>query len=122
MEFVYFNANPSGETMPDCVTRAISLALNIPYYEVISLLRENGIFYECNCLCVSCYEKLLDEQFKLDHHYVEGQVKTVEDIIKEHPNDILLIRVNGHLTCGMYGKSYDIFNCTNEIVTDYWVC
>lgn len=118
MDYIYFNVNPSGETLPDCVTRAISLALNIPYYEVVSLLRNNGIFYECECLCVSCYERLLDDYFKLPHFKTD---KSVEEIIKEHPEDTLLIRMNSHLTCAINGKSYDIFNCTDEIATDYWV-
>lgn len=121
MSFIYYNANPNGETLPDCVTRAISLALNIPYYEVISLLRKNGIFYDCECLCVSCYEKLLDEYFKLPH-YTPNVEKTVKDVINEHPKDILLLRMDGHLSCAMFGKSYDIFDCTDEIVTDFWIC
>lgn len=121
MDYIYFNANPSGQTLPDCVTRAISLALNIPYYEVVYLLRQNGLFYDCNDICLTCYERLLDDYFNLEHYTLNSEVKSVEDLAKEYKDKILLLRTNGHLTCSMYGKIYDIFNCTQEIVTDYWV-
>ena len=42
MKWVYYNVNPLGERLPDCVIRAISLAANIPYYETYDLLQDIG--------------------------------------------------------------------------------
>lgn len=117
--YIYYNRNPEHLTLPDCVTRAISTALNITYEEVVEMLLQNGEFYSCDTLCVACYEKLLDYDFKLPH-YISNNKSAVE-VAKDFPDDILLLRMNGHLSCSIYGNIYDIFDCGDEIVTDFWI-
>ena len=119
MSFKYHNINPNGYHIPDCVPRAISVAMNIDYYGVLSMLHKNGKYNNCEDLCVCCYEKLLDEDFNLPHF--KSKNKTVQDVAKDFKNNILLIRIDGHLTCSMYGDIYDIWNCCDKIVTDFWV-
>ena len=119
MAFVYYNANPDNLKLPDCVIRAIQLAMDIPYSEVVMLLRNNADYYNCNELCVCCYEKLLDNDFKLPHFIGNGL--TVDEIAKRSPNNTLLIRMDSHITCAINGVVFDIFDCTNEIVTDFWI-
>ena len=65
--FKYLNIEPQGERLQDCVIRAISLALQLPYYEVVLLLYDNGKFNKCDELCVCCYEKMLEQDFNLKH-------------------------------------------------------
>ena len=110
---------PDNLKLPDCVIRAIQLAMDIPYSEVVMLLRNNADYYKCNELCVCCYEKLLDNDFKLPHFIGNGL--TVDEIAKRSPNNTLLIRMDSHITCAINGVVFDIFDCTNEIVTDFWV-
>ena len=117
--YIYYNRNPKKETLPDCVTRAISTALNLDYYEVQDMLLANGEYYSCDQLCVACYEKLLTLDLGLEQYYGNG--KSVQEIAYDFQDNILLLRVDGHLTCSLYGNVYDIFNCTNEIVTHFWV-
>ena len=50
MAYKYHNENPNGYHIPDCVIRAIKLALNIPYYKVVELLALNGKEFKCDCL------------------------------------------------------------------------
>lgn len=50
-----------------------------------------------------------------------GSGKSVQQVINENSNDTLIIRMDGHLTCAINGLSYDIFDCTDYICTDYWV-
>lgn len=107
---------PDNLKLPDCVIRAIQLAMDIPYSEVVMLLRNNADYYNCNELCVCCYEKLLDNDFKLPHFIGNGL--TVDEIAKRSPNNTLLIRMDSHITCAINGVVFDIFDCTNEIVTD----
>ena len=117
--YKYYNANPNKETLPDCVTRAIHTALDIPYYKVVTMLYDIGDFYECDELCVSCYEKLLDNHFKLSHyHRCDYPIK---DVVNDHKNNILIIRTEGHLTCSLYGIVLDLWDCTNEKCTDFWI-
>ena len=110
---------PDNLKLPDCVIRAIQLAMDIPYSEVVMLLRKNADYYNCNELCVCCYEKLLDNDFKLPHFIGNGL--TVEEIAKRSPNNTLLIRMDGHITCAINGVIFDLFDCSNDIVTDFWV-
>lgn len=116
--YVYYNVNPTGETLPDCVTRAISLATGIDYYDVSYLLKKIGDIYSCDELCVCCYSYLLNNLFKFKRH--KGNGNRIKDIIEEHNNDVLIIRIEGHLTCSMYGIVYDIWDCTDELVDIYW--
>lgn len=119
MPFRYYNENPNGYHIPDCVIRAITLALDIDYYEVVKLLHLNAQEFQCDCLNVNCYEKLLDIDFNLPHYKSYG--KSVEEIALEYPNNILIIRIMGHLTASVDGIIYDIWDCCNEEATDFWV-
>jgi hypothetical protein len=115
----YYNQNPNGYHIPDCVIRAISLAMGISYYEVISLLHLNAERYNCDELCVCCYEKLLDFDFDLPHYYGNGN--TAQEVALDFPENILLLRMSGHLSCSIRGEIWDIWNCSDEIITDFWI-
>lgn len=117
--YKYHNENPNGYHIPDCVIRAIRLALDIPYYDVVMMLQLNGDFYSCDCLNKVCYEKLLDHDYRLPHYVCHG--RTVEEVAENFIDDILLIRIEGHLTCSIFGVVHDIWNCEDEIVTDFWI-
>lgn len=118
--FEYFNRNPEGKHEKDCVCRAISTATGLNYNSVDRLLKYVANEYECDKLCVCCYNYLLEDLFgyeRIDcHHRV-----TVNDVVKIHPCDKVIIRVQGHLTCGVEGNTLDIWDCTNESVDCYWI-
>lgn len=118
--FKYTNTNPNGYHIPDCVIRAITLAMMIPYEEVVYMLSRNGEMFSCDCLSVACYEKLLDYDFGLPHFYGDG--RTAAEIAELYPNSTLLLRMNGHLSCSICGVINDIWNCSDCVITDYWVC
>lgn len=119
MDYKYYNRNPNGYRVPDCVTRAISTAMDIPYYDVMTLLKANAIIYDCEELCVCCYEKILDNDFYLPHYYGNG--RTVREIIDDFPDNTLILRMDGHLSCAVSSTLLDIFDCSEEIVTDFWI-
>lgn len=117
--FVYHNENPNGYHIPDCVVRAICLTMEIPYYEVVSLLQRNGDYFSCDCLNKMCYEKLLDYDFGLLH--LKGNGKTASEVAKDFPNNKLLLRMEGHLSSSIFGVIHDIWNCSDKVVTDFWI-
>lgn len=119
MAYQYYNANPNGYHIPDCVVRAICLATGLSYYDTIQHLFKNGLELKCDCLNVRCYEKMLDYDFDFPHFY--GCGNTVEEIAEDFPNDILLLRISGHLTCSIRGTLMDIWDCSKEYVTDFWI-
>lgn len=117
--FKYHNENPNGYHIPDCVIRALKLALNIPYYDVVKLLQVNADEFNCDCLNKLCYEKLLDIDFNLPHFIGNGN--SVKKIANDFPNDILLLRMEGHITTSICGVIHDIWDCSEEICTDFWI-
>lgn len=119
MAFVYHNENPQNYHIPDCVVRSITLAMNIPYEEVVYLLSLNSKEYNCNCLNKLCYEKLLDYDFGLPHYISKD--KTAQEVANDFPNDILILRMEGHLSCSICGDIFDIFDCSELIITDFWI-
>lgn len=117
--FIYSNENPNGYHIPDCVIRAITKALAIGYYEVVRMLNHNACEFQCDCLNVKCYEKLLDYDFALPHYQSYGL--TAQEIADDYKDHILLLRMDGHLSCSIYGDIHDIWDCSNEIITDFWI-
>lgn len=119
MAYKYYNSNPNNYHIPDCVIRAITLTTGLNYYDVIKLLNENGKHFNCDALCICCYEKLLDFDFGFPHYL--GNNKTAMEVAQDFPTKTLLLRMDGHLSSSINGIIYDIFDCGDEIITDFWI-
>lgn len=118
-KYFYYNRNPKGKIIGDCVVRAISTAFDIGYYNVENMLIETSDYFNCDMLVKDCYGLLLEKKFRLPK--INGKGRTVEEIVKQFPNSIIILRVNEHLTCAKYGIIYDIWDTRNEIVDIFWV-
>lgn len=120
INFQYHNANPDKKIEGDCVARAISLASGIPYKAVEKLLKTTAEENNCDKLCLYCYRILLEDT--LGYRIVFPQeFKRVEDIAKEYRNNVIIVRIDGHLTACMYGVCVDIWDCTQEEVDCFWI-
>lgn len=117
--FRYLNVNPENRKEPDCVIRAISLAMRIPYRLVEKLLEQNGDIYSCDDLRLQCYSNLLSDIFRLSVR--RGMRKTIGDIANDFCDSTLILRTDGHLSCSINGVVYDIWDCTNEICDVFWI-
>lgn len=118
-DFKFYNANPLGEIESDCVTRAISRALDLPYYSVLNKLYAIGELFECEELCVCCYNHLLEKFYGLERRFANG--RTVGQIAKQFNNNKVLIRIQGHLTMAEFGTIFDLWDCTKEVADVFWV-
>lgn len=126
--FFYYNNNPNSRTdAEDCVTRAIALAVKAtnlqvkdPYRLISKLLELVAEAHKCPKLCVCCYHHLLEDVFGYEVRFSKGS-KTVQDIATKHKNNVIIVRIQGHLTCCMYGTCIDIWDCSQEIVDCYWI-
>lgn len=114
--FQYYNAEPSGERLQDCVIRAISLALQTPYDRIVELLNMNGEFYSCDEISLYCYEKLLEN---LGFKKQDANNRKVSDIAQL--GSVVLIRIPGHLTCSIDGVVFDIWDCSDKQADCYWI-
>ena len=116
--FKYLNLNPLDLTEEDCVTRAISLASGYSYAEVQDKLYYISKLLDCERLCVCCYQHLLSDVFKYDKIYCRDV--SVSEFAERHPTGVYLIRMEGHLSVLVDGVVYDIWDCSDEILTDVW--
>lgn len=119
MAFIYYNVNPTGQTINDCVCRAISLATKSDYAFIYYLLYDNANSNDCDMLVKGCYRNVIEDFFGLTPHYGKGL--TVNEIAKKHKNNRVILRIDGHLTCCINGDCWDIWDCGPEIVDEYWV-
>lgn len=116
--FKLYNNNPHNERLSDCVCRAITKATGANYYDVMDMLEENSQNNGCDCLNVECYSKMLDD---IGYESKDGNGKSVEDIVDEHKDKTLLLRLDGHLTCSVNGDIYDLWDTSRKQVEKYWI-
>lgn len=119
-DFYYYNCNPDKLEEEDCVCRAIKLATRLDYETVDKLLELVAYYRQCDKLCLNCYHYLLEEVFNFPVRYCE-QGETVRDIAQTYSNNIVLIRIQGHLTCAVCGKVWDLWDCSPELADCYWI-
>ena len=117
MGYKYHNVNPLGLFQDDCTVRALSTATNNTwddtYQHLSNLARLQG--------------KMMDDRDfirdYLDTNYdrVDYLPYRVGNVAYEYPNNVLLITMNGHITCSKYGIVYDSFDCRERIAEDAWI-
>lgn len=116
--FSYLNLNPLDLEEEDCVTRAIALATGYSYAEIQDKLYYISELFECERLCVCCYQHLLTDVFKYPKLHCRGM--TVSEFLELHPIGVYLLRMNGHLSVAVDGTIYDLWDCSRETLTDVW--
>lgn len=118
-DFGYYNRNPRGERVDDCVCRAISTATGLKYEAVDRLLDITADSYMCDKLAMCCYKFLLEDILMFKPNVGNGE--TVGEIAQRYKHYKVIIRIKGHCTCSLYGKVADEWDCTDKIATNYWV-
>lgn len=116
--FRYYNNNPLSLEEADCVTRAISLASGYSYAEIQDKLYHMSRLLDCEELCVCCYKHLLDDIFCYPR--LRTKDMTVGEIADEYPEGILLVRIEGHLTCIIDGIIRDLWDCSDYFADIIW--
>ncbi len=116
----FYNRRPDGKIEEDCVCRAISTATRLRYSAVQKLLRISAGINKCDKLCVCCYKYLLEDILGYEPRYCRSEA-TVADIAAAYSERIVLIRIDGHLTCSAMGVILDIWDCTEEPADRYWI-
>lgn len=114
--FKYYNANALGNSVNDCVVRAISKAegksWDKTYQELSYIARMKGILLDD----VEFVEHYLDKRYKRTCHYS----KTVGEFAKEHTKGTYLVTMQGHITVVIDGIIYDTFDCSNKRMWCAW--
>ena len=93
--FRYWNENPMGAEVSDCVTRAIKLASGLPYSTIRKKLFHTKELLDCESpYCSSCYGFLVQEVLGGVPKNCDGM--TVGEFADHYPSGTYLIRIKGH--------------------------
>lgn len=120
--YVYFNPNPAGKSVGDCVIRALSAATGLHWetvylrlmvqgYQMSDLPSANAVWgaYLKRCgytrtalpdTCPECY--------------------TVRDFAEEHPRGTYILALSGHVVAVRDGDYYDAWDSGSETPLYVW--
>lgn len=116
------NPNPCGKEVPDCVIRAIAIALNQSWYQVFDEL--------CDVARNDCNMPSADMVW--GHYlYLKGfqpfllppdcpRCITVMDFAQMFPAGTYIIGTGGHAVCIIDGNYFDSLDSGNEYLSFFW--
>ena len=114
--FRYYNANPYGNNISDCVIRSISVLTNKNWHEVYDelsdLANKKGLLFSN----VKFVEDYLDSKYPRECHYS----KEVGEFAKEYPYGKYAVTMDNHITAIVDGVIIDTFNPSNRIMRCAW--
>ncbi len=120
--YIYYNPNPLGKRVGDCVIRAITKVTGIDWDKVYLGITMQG--YELKDMPSTNYvwaRYLKDLGFR--RHAIPTicpDCYTIEDFCREHPEGSFLLATNSHLVAAVDGDWYDIFNSGDEVPFYYF--
>lgn len=115
--YKYYNANVLGRFANDCTIRAISCATGKSWdyvYEHLSdIAQSQGTMMDSREFIVD----YLDRRYNRLPVYDE----TTGDVSDRYKDCIVLITMNGHITCSKYGTIYDSFDPRDRKAEYCWL-
>lgn len=114
--YKYYNANPYGNRIEDCVIRCLSVLTNKSwedvYNELTDLSGDVGLLFNN----VEFVEDYLDERYPRECHYS----KTLEEFARENPYGKYAVSMNGHITTVVNGDIIDVFDPSKRVIRCAW--
>lgn len=115
--YKFYNNNALGLFENDCTIRAISTATGNSWddtYEHLSnIARLNGTMMNDKDFIVSYLDNRYNRVYNIP-------IK-VGMVAGAYPDNVLLITMNGHITCSKYGIVYDSFDCRERVAEYCWI-
>ena len=134
--FHYNNVNPKGKITTDCVYRAISNAMQIPYAQVAREMTEMQISTGWDTGESRLIDKYItskgwckhSQPYKYDDYDNKKKFtgKEFVDYLSHMPKNMscfrrVIMNIGAeHLSCVINGKIEDIWNCSNNCVGVWW--
>lgn len=121
--FSYYNCNPKYKRTDDCVIRAVATGIGRSWEEalneLVSYMIEDGHMLNTPEL----YGKYLCEHgwAKQKQPTKNGKKITFAEFVKSFKGNAIANAGDGHVTYVSKGKVWDIWDCTDEIVGNYWI-
>lgn len=126
IKYVNENVNPKNKKTCDCVIRAITKATGKDYYVVYEELYKTSVKSGFMLNEKRVEEKVLEKygfvKIKQPRHYDDNTKYTIGEIDELiSKNDIVIISCAHHLTCVKNHTLYDIWDCRNKTIGNYYV-
>ena len=120
--WIYANPNPDRKEVPDCVIRAICIALNKPWLEVsdelYSVARSQYSITSDDNIWGRYLYSLGFEPFVLPA--VCPKCTTIKEFTAMYPHGTYIIGTGYHAVAVLEGNYYDSWDSGNEIATFFW--
>ena len=120
--YIYYNPNPTGKQVGDCVIRAVSLVTNQTWddsYIGISLtgyrlkdMPSSNYVWGSYLSDLGFSRKILPDTCP--------ECYTIENFCEDHPTGTFLLATGSHVIAVCDGDYYDAWDSGNEIPVYYW--
>lgn len=122
MSFVFYNPNPAGKFVGDCVIRAVSRLTHqdwdTTHHELCEL---SGAMKDMPSSDTVWGEYLYQRGFR--KHMIPDTCPfcyTIKDFCSEHPLGSFLLKTSGHVVAVVNGNYYDTSDSGNETPIYFW--
>lgn len=122
MSYVYENRNPLNKRVGDCVIRAISKIMDMPWDDVAIDLSMMMVLEKDIVSSNSLWGKYL-----MLNGFVRGNLPdtcpfcyTLEQFCRDFPKGRYVVATGSHVIAVIDGNYYDTFDSGNEVVTYYF--
>lgn len=129
--FHYHNANPKNRITTDCVIRALSTALQIPYEQVVRELAEQQCktgYDDGDSKAIDLYLKSKGWIKQPQPRKNDGKKFTGKEWCKhicyysdKYPNQIIANLGGHHTVAIMWGRIWDTWDSTDGCIGNYWI-
>lgn len=122
MPYIYYNPNPFGKRVGDCVIRALSKTLRQPWIKTFLDITRKGLE-----MCDMPSSNAVWGAYLKDKGYVSFTIPnmcpdcyTIRDFCYDHPYGKYILATGEHVVAVEDGDYYDTWNSGDEIPSYYW--
>lgn len=122
MAYEYYNPNPCGKSVDDCVVRAITKVFGLDWDTAYWDLAIKGFM-----LCEMPPFNTVWESYLYDHGYRKHLIEfrypeayTVRDFCEDHPKGTYILATGTHVIAVDDSTWYDAADSGNEVISSYW--
>ena len=120
--YIFYNNNPAGIRIGDCVVRAISAALQQPWERTYIGLCVEGYMFADMPNSNAVWDSYLRSQGFKRHSLPDTcpACYTVEQFAADYPHGVYVVATGSHAVCIKDGNIYDSWNSSGETATYYY--
>lgn len=118
--WVKYNGNPISNNTSDCTSRAIGVALDIPWEKAYTLLCAQGFLMGLMPLDNDVLWGSLLRQHGFKRYLAPDEGVTVKEFCEEHPYGVYVLKAHNHVLTVVDSRYYDSWDSGDEPVIYYW--